>query len=218
MKFFIDTADIGEIRQAAQMGLLDGVTTNPSLVAKTGKPFRQVLADILEVVNGPVSAEVTAVDYQGIVSEAKELSAIHENIVVKIPIIAEGLKAIRWCAENQIKTNVTLCFNPMQALMAAKAGANYISPFVGRIDDIGHEGMELIRQIRTIYDNYGFDTEILVASVRHPMHVVEAALVGADVATIPFSVIMGLLKHPLTDSGLEKFLSDWKKVPPHQKP
>lgn len=216
MKFFIDTADINEIRQAAQMGLLDGVTTNPSLVAKAGKPFRQVLAEILEVVNGPVSAEVTAVHFEGIVNEAKELAAIHENIVVKIPIIAEGLKAIRWCADNQIKTNVTLCFNPMQALMAAKAGATYISPFVGRIDDIGHEGMELIRQIRTIYDNYGFDTEILVASVRHPMHVVEAALVGADVATIPFNVIMSLLKHPLTDSGLEKFLSDWKKVPPQR--
>ncbi len=213
MKFFIDTADINEIKQAAQMGLLDGVTTNPSLVAKTGKTFKQVLSEILEVVDGPVSAEVTAVDYNGIMAEARELHAIHDNIVVKIPIIAEGLKAIKQCSQEGIKTNVTLCFGPIQALMAAKAGASYISPFVGRLDDIAQDGMELISQIRTIYDNYGFDTEILVASVRNPMHVVQAALVGADVATIPFNVIMGLLKHPLTDAGLEKFLSDWKKVP-----
>jgi transaldolase len=217
MKFFIDTADINEIRQAVQMGVLDGVTTNPSLVAKTGKPFRQVLAEILEVVNGPVSAEVTAIDFAGIIKEAQTLRAIHDNIVVKIPIIPEGLKAIKWCADNQIKTNVTLCFNPVQALMAAKAGANYISPFVGRLDDIGQDGMELISEIRTIYDNYGFDTEILVASVRNPMHVVQAALIGADVATIPFNVISQLLKHPLTDAGLDKFLSDWKKVPSEEK-
>lgn len=217
MKFFIDTADINEIRQAAQMGLLDGVTTNPSLVAKTGKTFRQVLAEILEIVDGPVSAEVTSVDFEGIVKEAEELAALHKNIVVKIPIIAEGLKAVKWCTEHGIKTNVTLCFHPLQALLAAKAGATYISPFVGRLDDISTNGMELVSQIRTIYDNYGFDTEVLVASVRHPMHVVEAALMGADVATVPFNVIAGLLKHPLTDTGLEKFLSDWKKVPQDQK-
>ena len=213
MKFFIATAAVNEIRQALEMGILDGVTTNPSLVAKTGKPFRQVLTEILEIVHGPVSAEVTAVDFQGIIREAQELRKIHENIVVKIPIILEGLKAIKWCAENGIKTNVTLCFNPVQALMAAKAGATYISPFVGRLDDIGQDGMELVSQIRTIYDNYGFDTELLVASVRNPMHVVHAAMMGADVATIPFNVIGQLIKHPLTDIGLDKFLSDWKKVP-----
>lgn len=213
MKFFIDTADVNEIRQAAAMGLLDGVTTNPSLVAKTGRKFRDVIDEIVAVVDGPISAEVTAVDYDGIIAEARELAAIHKNIVVKIPIIGEGLKAVRWCAGQGIKTNVTLCFSPMQALMAAKAGATYISPFVGRLDDISQDGMELISQIRTIFDNYGFDTEILVASVRHPMHVVQAALMGADVATIPFGVITQLLKHPLTDSGLDKFLKDWQKVP-----
>lgn len=213
MKFFIDTADVNEIRQAAAMGLLDGVTTNPSLVAKTGRKFRDVIDEIVAVVDGPISAEVTAVDYDGIIAEARELAAIHKNIVVKIPIIGEGLKAVRWCAGQGIKTNVTLCFSPMQALMAAKAGATYISPFVGRLDDISQDGMELISQIRTIFDNYGFDTEILVASVRHPMHVVQAALMGADVATIPFGVITQLLKHPLTDIGLDKFLKDWQKVP-----
>ncbi|NJN63538.1 MAG: fructose-6-phosphate aldolase [Acidobacteria bacterium] len=213
MKFFIDTADIGEIREAAAMGVLDGVTTNPSLVAKTGKSFRAVLEEILEVVDGPVSAEVTAIEYDGIVKEAKELASIHTNIVVKIPVIREGIKAVRWCTENGIKTNVTLCFSPMQALIAAKAGASYISPFVGRLDDISHDGMDLIQQVRQIYDNYGFDTEILVASVRHPVHCVQAALMGADVATIPFAVIASLLNHPLTDIGLKKFLDDWKKVP-----
>lgn len=213
MKFFIDSADVKEIREAHAMGLVDGVTTNPSLVAKTGRRFREVIADIVEIVDGPISAEVTAVDFEGIVGEARDLAAIHRNIVVKIPIIADGLKAVKWCADHQIKTNVTLCFSPVQALMAAKAGATYISPFVGRLDDISTDGMQLIDQIRRIYDNYGFDTEILVASVRNPMHVVQAALMGADVSTIPYSVIMGLLKHPLTDAGLEKFLADWKKVP-----
>lgn len=213
MKFFIDTADVNEIRQAAAMGLLDGVTTNPSLIAKTGRKFREVIDEIVAVVDGPISAEVTAVDYDGIIAEARELAAIHKNIVIKIPIIGEGLKAVRWCAGQGIKTNVTLCFSPMQALMAAKAGASYISPFVGRLDDISQDGMDLISQIRTIFDNYGFDTEILVASVRHPMHVVQAALMGADVATIPFGVITQLLKHPLTDIGLDKFLKDWQKVP-----
>lgn len=213
MKFFIDTANIDEIKEAQKMGVLDGVTTNPSLVAKTGKSFRAVLDEILEVVDGPVSAEVTAVDFDGMMREAKELAAIHENIVVKIPVIAEGIKAVRACAESGIKTNVTLCFSPMQALIAAKAGASYISPFVGRLDDISHEGMDLIGQVRQIYDNYGFDTEILVASVRHPVHCVQAAMMGADVATMPFSVVSTLLNHPLTDIGLRKFLDDWKKVP-----
>lgn len=213
MKFFIDTANIDEIKEAQRMGVLDGVTTNPSLVAKTGKSFRAVLEEILEVVDGPVSAEVTAVDFDGMMREAKELAALHENIVVKIPVIAEGIKAVRACAESGIKTNVTLCFSPMQALIAAKAGASYISPFVGRLDDISYEGMDLIGQVRQIYDNYGFDTEILVASVRHPVHCVQAAMMGADVATIPFSVISSLLNHPLTDIGLRKFLDDWKKVP-----
>lgn len=213
MKFFIDTADINEIREAAELGILDGVTTNPSLVAKTGKSFRTVLTEILEIVDGPVSAEVTAVDFKGMTEQARELSEIHDNIVVKIPIIQEGLKAVRWCSENGIRTNVTLCFNPMQALMAAKAGATYISPFVGRIDDIAGDGMELIGQIRPIYDNYGFDTQVLVASIRNPVHVVQAALMGADVATMPLKVLTAMLKHPLTDIGLERFLADWKNVP-----
>lgn len=213
MKFFIDTADVAEIKEAAKMGLLDGVTTNPSLVAKTGRPFREVLDEILAVVDGPVSAEVTATDFDGICREAEALHAIHENIVVKIPIIPEGLKATKWCAERGIKTNLTLCFSPLQALLAAKAGATYVSPFVGRLDDVGEEGMELIRRIRAIYDNYGFDTEIIVASVRNPMHVVDAALIGADVATIPFGVLKQLAKHPLTDAGLAKFLADAAKIP-----
>jgi len=213
MKFFIDTADVGEIRQAVALGVLDGVTTNPSLVAKTDRPFGELLEEILEIVDGPVSAEVTALDFEGMCREAEELARIHQNIVIKIPIVEEGLKTVVWCTSKGIKTNVTLCFNPMQALMAAKAGATYISPFVGRIDDISGDGMELVTQIRQIYDNYGFDTEILVASIRSPKQVVEAALIGADVATIPFGVISALLRHPLTDAGLSKFLADWKKVP-----
>ncbi len=213
MKFFIDTADIDEIREAAALGVLDGVTTNPSLVAKTGKTFDQVLAEIVEVVDGPISAEVTSTNFEGMRDEARTLAAIHENIVVKIPVIDEGIKTVRWCRDNGIRTNVTLCFNPMQALIAAKAGASYISPFVGRLDDISHDGMELISQVRAIYDNYGYETEVLVASIRHPMHAVQSALMGADVATMPLKVIKGLLKHPLTDIGLEKFLADWEKVP-----
>ncbi|MEE4299255.1 MAG: fructose-6-phosphate aldolase [Pseudomonadales bacterium] len=213
MKFFIDTADIEEIKEAAALGVLDGVTTNPSLVSKTGKTFDEVLGEIIEVVDGPISAEVTATDFEGIREEAKKLAAIHENIVVKIPVIDEGIKAVRWCRDNGIRTNVTLCFNPMQALIAAKAGASYISPFVGRLDDISQDGMELISQVRAIYDNYGYETEVLVASIRHPMHAVQSALMGADVATMPLKVIKGLLKHPLTDIGLEKFLADWEKVP-----
>ena len=213
MKFFIDTADINEIREAKDMGLLDGVTTNPSLIAKTGRPFQDVIDEICELVDGPISAEVVSTDAEGIIEEAKKLVKIHPNIVVKVPLITEGLKAVAWCTENNIKTNVTLCFSPVQALLAAKAGATYISPFVGRLDDISTEGMELIRQIVHIYDTYDFDTEVLVASVRSPMHVLESALAGAHVATIPFSVIQKLAQHPLTDIGLAKFLADWEKVP-----
>ncbi|HLV60412.1 MAG TPA: fructose-6-phosphate aldolase [Fredinandcohnia sp.] len=213
MKFFIDSADIEEIRKAQSMGVLDGVTTNPSLIAKTGKPFRQVIEAICEVVDGPISAEVVATDYEGIVKEGRELAQVHKNIVVKVPLIVDGLRAVKTLSDEGIQTNVTLCFSANQALLAAKAGATYISPFVGRLDDIGHEGMELIAQVREIYDNYGFDTEILVASVRSPMHVLEAARIGADVATCPFSVIEQIVKHPLTDIGLAKFLEDWEKVP-----
>lgn len=213
MKFFIDTADVKEIREAAAMGLVDGVTTNPSLVAKTGRKFRDVLLEICDIVKGPVSAEVTATQYDGIMREARELAALRPNIVVKIPLIPEGLKAVRSCADQGIKTNVTLCFSATQALLAAKAGASYISPFVGRLDDIATDGMQLIGEILEIYDNYDFATEVLVASVRHPMHVQQAARMGAHVATCPFSVLMQLSKHPLTDAGLAKFLSDWEKVP-----
>lgn len=213
MKLFIDTADINEIREAASLGLLDGVTTNPSLVAKTGKPFMQVLNEILEVVNGPVSAEVIATDHEGMMKEAKELAAIHDNIVIKVPLTLEGLKTTKALYDAGIKVNQTLCFSPLQALLAAKAGAAYISPFVGRLDDISHDGMELIQQIVQIYDNYGFDTEVLVASIRHPMHLLESALIGADVATVPFKVIMQMANHPLTDKGLAAFLADWEKVP-----
>lgn len=213
MKFFIDTADINEIKEAASYGLLDGVTTNPTLVARTGKKFRQVLEEICAIVDGPISAEVTAVDYETMRREAEELASIHPNIVVKIPLILEGLKCVRWCSEHDIDTNVTLCFSPTQALLAAKAGATYISPFVGRLDDIAHEGMEMVRQIIEIYDAYDYETEVLVASVRHPLHVLDAARMGADVCTMPLSVIAQLVKHPLTDLGLARFLEDAKKVP-----
>jgi transaldolase len=213
MKFFIDTADIKEIREAAAMGLVDGVTTNPSLVAKTGRKFREVLLEICDVVKGPVSAEVTATQYEPIMREARELAALRKNIVVKIPLIPEGLKAVRTCADEGIKVNVTLCFSAVQALLAAKAGAAYISPFVGRLDDIATDGMQLIGEILEIYDHYDFKTEVLVASVRHPMHVQQAARMGAHVATCPLSVLLQLAKHPLTDIGLAKFLADWEKVP-----
>lgn len=212
MKFFIDTANINEIKEAAALGILDGVTTNPSLVAKEGKDFRKLLDEILAIVDGPVSAEVISTDYVGILKEAHEYSAIHHNIVVKVPLIKEGLKAVRTLASENIKTNVTLCFSASQALLAAKAGATYISPFVGRLDDISQDGMGLISQIVQIYKNYDYKTEVLVASIRHPLHLVEAALMGAHVSTMPFSVIDKLFKHPLTDLGLEKFLSDWKKL------
>ena len=212
MKFFIDTANINEIKEAAALGILDGVTTNPSLVAKEGKDFKKLLGEILALVDGPVSAEVISTDYDGILKEGRELAKIHKNIVVKVPLIKEGLKAVRTLTNENIKTNVTLCFSASQALLAAKAGATYISPFVGRLDDISHDGMELISQIVQIYKNYNYKTEVLVASIRHPLHLVEAALMGADVSTMPFSVIDKLFNHPLTDLGLEKFLSDWQKT------
>lgn len=212
MKFFIDTANIDEIKEANSMGLLDGVTTNPSLVAKEGGNFLELLNEIVEIVDGPISAEVVSTDFDGMMKEAHELAKIHKNIVIKIPLIMEGIKAVKALSAKGIKTNVTLCFSASQAILAAKAGATYISPFVGRLDDISHSGMQLIEQIVTIYDNYDFDTQVLVASIRHPLHLVEAAEIGAHVATIPFDVITKLFKHPLTDSGLAKFLSDWEKV------
>lgn len=213
MKIFIDTADVGEIREAARMGAVDGVTTNPSLVAKTGRKYKDVVQEICELVDGPISAEVLGVTYDEIISEGREWAKLHKNIVVKVPLIVDGLKAVRTFTQEGIKTNVTLCFSPTQALLAAKAGATYISPFIGRLDDVSEEGMNLIRQICAIYNNYDFGTEVLVASVRHPMHVVEAALIGADVCTIPFKVIEQLARHPLTDLGLAKFVEDARKIP-----
>ncbi|TET86371.1 MAG: fructose-6-phosphate aldolase [Desulfobacteraceae bacterium] len=211
MKFFIDTANIDEIKKANELGMVDGVTTNPSLVAKEGREFKGLIKEICDIVDGPVSAEVVSMDAEGMVKEARELANLADNIVVKIPMLEEGLKAVKTLAQEEINTNVTLCFSPIQALMAAKAGAAYISPFVGRLDDISHIGMELVEEIITIYDNYGFETEVIVASVRNPIHVLDAALMGADIATIPFKVIQQLTKHPLTDIGVEKFLADWKK-------
>ncbi len=212
MKFFIDTADIREIRIAHDLGLVNGVTTNPSLVAKSGRDFVDLITEITSVVDGPISAEVISLDAEGMVREGQELAKINpKNIVIKVPMTEEGLKATRIFASEGIKTNVTLIFSPLQALLAAKAGAAYVSPFVGRLDDVGHEGLEGVEQIRTIYDNYGFGTEIIVASVRSPMHVLNSALIGADIATIPFSVMLQLAKHPLTDLGIKKFLADWEK-------
>ncbi|HEY0195212.1 MAG TPA: fructose-6-phosphate aldolase [Kofleriaceae bacterium] len=213
MKFFIDTADIKEIREASAMGLVDGVTTNPSLVAKAGRKFKDVLLEICDVVKGPVSAEVVGTKYDDMMREAREYAAMRPNIVVKIPMLAEGMKAVRTLSEEGIKTNVTLCFSATQALLAAKAGATYISPFVGRLDDISTNGMHLISEILQIYDNYAFETQVLVASVRHPEHIHEAAMMGAHVVTAPLSVLQMLAKHPLTDIGLKKFLEDWEKVP-----
>ncbi len=212
MKFFIDTANVKEIRDAASLGILDGVTTNPSLVAKEGKDFHGVLREIVSIVNGPISAEVTSTNKEEMLDQGRELARIHPNIVVKVPLTLEGLQCCKVFRSEGIKVNVTLCFSPSQALLAAKAGATYISPFVGRLDDISHDGMELIGQIRTIYDNYGFETEILAASMRHPRHIVESALAGADVVTMPYSVVTQLIKHPLTDLGQDKFLADWKKL------
>ncbi len=213
MKFFIDTANIDEIKSANDLGLLDGVTTNPTLIAREGRSdFKGLLKEICHIVDGPVNAEVVSTDAEGMIKEARELASIADNIVIKIPLIEEGLKAVKALAAEGIKTNVTLCFSPLQALMAAKAGAAYISPFVGRLDDISQRGMDLVEEIITIYENYGYDTEIIVASIRNPIHVLEAALMGADIATIPFKVMQQLVKHPLTDIGLKKFLEDWKKV------
>lgn len=214
MELFIDSGDVGEIREAQAMGAIDGVTTNPSLLAKAGRPTREVIAEICEIVDGPISAEVIATDTAGIIAEGKALAEIHRNVVVKVPLIADGLKAVKVFAAQGIKTNVTLCFSAPQALLAAKAGATYISPFVGRIDDIGGEGMDLIEQIVTIYNNYDeLDTKVLTASIRHPGHFIQAALMGSHVATVPFKVIQQLLKHPLTDAGLARFLEDAKKIP-----
>ncbi len=212
MKFFIDTANVEEINEANDMGMVDGVTTNPTLISKEGRDFEEVIKEICDIVDGPVSAEVISTDTKGMLKEARHLSTLHENIVVKIPMITEGLKAVRTLSKEGIKTNVTLAFSPLQALMAAKAGATYISPFVGRLDDISHEGMLLVEQIVEIYSNYAYDTEIIVASVRNPLHVLEAALMGADVATIPFNVLSKLAAHPLTDKGLKAFLNDWDKM------
>jgi transaldolase len=212
MKFFIDTADVNEIREANAMGILDGVTTNPSLIAKAGKPFKETILEICSIVDGPVSVEVTSIDAAGMCKEGNEYAKWHKNVVVKLPIIKEGLKACKCLSESGIKTNLTLCFSPNQALMVAKAGATYVSPFVGRLDDISHEGMLLIRDIVQIFKNYNFKTQVLAASLRHPMHVAEAALAGAHVATIPFKVLDLLIKHPLTDKGLEQFLKDWEKA------
>ncbi|WP_456388317.1 fructose-6-phosphate aldolase [Desulfolithobacter sp.] len=211
MKFFIDTANINEIRKAMDLGMVDGVTTNPSLVAREQRPFEEILKDICDLVDGPVSAEVISLDAGGMVAEARELARLGDNIVIKIPMIEEGLKAVRMLTAEGIKTNVTLVFSSSQALLAAKAGATYVSPFVGRLDDISQAGMDLISDILTIFRNYGFTTEIIVASIRSPMHVVESALIGADIATIPYKVIAQLAKHPLTDIGMEKFLADWEK-------
>jgi transaldolase len=213
MQFFIDSADLGEIKKALALGLCDGVTTNPSLVAKTGRRFDEVLREIVELVPGPVSAEVTATDAEGMIREARQYAKYGPQVVIKIPLIVEGLRAVKALAQEGIKSNVTLCFSAVQALLAAKAGATYVSPFVGRLDDISQDGMALIADIVQIYRNYRFETKVLVASIRHPVHVLEAAKLGADVATIPFSVVDQLAKHPLTDAGLKKFLSDWEKVP-----
>ena len=212
MKFFIDTANIQEIRDAAALGIVDGVTTNPSLVAKEGRKFEDVIAEICGIVDGPISAEVTALDFDGMMSQGRALAKIHGNVTIKVPLTPEGLKACKALRAEGTNVNVTLCFSPSQALLAAKCGATFISPFVGRLDDVSHDGMDLIRQIRAIYDNYGFTTQILVASIRHPLHVVESALAGADVGTMPYKVMMQLYQHPLTDIGLKKFLADWEKL------
>jgi transaldolase len=213
MKFFIDTADVKEIREANELGLVDGVTTNPSLIAKSGRRFEEVIKEITEIVDGPISAEVISLEHDGMIAEATELVKIHSNIVIKLPMTPEGLKATKTLTAKGIKTNVTLIFTPMQALLAAKAGATYVSPFVGRLDDISQDGMRIIEEIRTIFDNYGYEAQIIVASIRNPIHVANSALLGADVCTIPYSVMLQLAKHPLTDAGIKKFLEDWEKVP-----
>jgi transaldolase len=211
MKFFIDTANINEIKEAHSMGMVDGVTTNPSLIAKEGRDFKEIIQEICAIVDGPISAEVISLDAEGMLKEARDLAGIHANIVVKIPMTVDGLKATRQLTQEEIKTNVTLVFSPLQALMAAKAGATFVSPFVGRLDDLSQEGLLLVEQIVEIYSNYAFDTEIIVASVRNPLHVLDSALIGADIATIPFDVLAKLAAHPLTDKGIKAFLDDWEK-------
>ena len=212
MKFFIDTANLKEIQEAASLGILDGVTTNPSLIAKEGKPFKETILKICEIVDGPVSVEVTATDAAGMCEQAREYAAWHKNVVVKLPTTRDGVKACRCLSQAGIPTNLTLCFSPNQALLVAKAGAAYVSPFVGRLDDISHVGMDLVRQVIQIYKNYNFKTQVLAASLRHPLHVVEAAMAGAHVATLPFKVLDQMFNHPLTDRGLDQFLKDWGKV------
>ncbi len=212
MKFFIDTANLEQIKEAASIGILDGVTTNPTLISREQGAPRDIFKAICEIVDGPVSAEAIALDWEGMVKEGRELAAIHPNIVVKIPMTKDGLKAVKMLASEGIKTNVTLIFSPIQALLAARAGATFVSPFVGRLDDIATPGMELVQQIQQIFANYQLETEVIVASIRHPMHVVDAAMIGADIATIPFKVIEQMMKHPLTDIGITNFLNDWKKV------
>jgi transaldolase len=212
MKFFIDTANLKEIREASAMGILDGVTTNPSLIAKEKKPFKETILEICSVVDGPVSVEVVAIESPGMVREAEEFASWHKNVVIKLATTREGLKACKLLSAEDVRTNLTLCFSANQALMVAKAGATYVSPFLGRLDDIGEVGMDLLKQIIQIYRNYGFKTQVLAASLRHPLHVIDAALAGADVATIPFKVLDQMIKHPLTDKGLENFLKDWEKV------
>lgn len=213
MQFFLDTGNVDEIRQALEWGILDGVTTNPTLIAKTGRPFLEVAKEILQLVDGPVSLETVSRDAKGMVEEGRKLAELGDNVVVKIPMTPEGMIAVQELESEGIPTNVTLVFSPTQALIAAKAGATFVSPFIGRLDDVSSDGMKLIRDVKTIYDNYDFDTQIIVASVRHPMHVVEAALIGADICTMPFEVMKKLFQHPLTDKGIELFLKDWEKVP-----
>ncbi len=211
MKLFIDTANVSEIREMAW--LLDGVTTNPTLVAREKRPFKEVIAEICEIVNGPVSAEVTALNAEGMIEQARELAKIHDNVVIKIPMTLDGMKATQGLAQEGIRTNVTLVFSSNQAMLAAKSGATFVSPFVGRIDDVGGVGMELVSDILDVFENYGFPTEVIVASVRHPQHVFEAALLGADIATVPYAILKKLFNHPLTDVGIERFLKDWEGVP-----
>lgn len=212
MKFFIDTANVDEIREAKNMGMADGVTTNPTLISREGRDFKEIITEICDIIDGPISAEVISLDADGMIKEARDLAEIHKNIVVKIPMTIDGMKAVRTLADEGIKTNVTLVFSPLQALMAAKAGATYVSPFVGRLDDLSQDGMELVEQILNMYINYGFETEVIVASVRNPMHVLNAGLMGAHIATIPFKVLGKLAAHPMTDKGIQAFLADWEKV------
>lgn len=211
MKFFIDTANIEEIKKGLELGMVDGVTTNPSLISKEQRPFNEILVDICALVDGPISAEVISLEADGMVAEGRELAKLHKNIVIKVPMTADGLKAVKRLAAEGIRTNVTLIFSPAQALLAAKAGAAYVSPFVGRLDDIAQDGMTLVSEIMTIFRNYGYESEVIVASVRSPMHVIQSALIGADIATIPYKVIAQLARHPLTDLGMEQFLADWEK-------